>query len=462
MDCSVFTSRFAASLVWRLFVCLMLAGRVPLAENVYLVKDISWPFPSSGSDPQRLIDANGVCFFYAIQNVTLVQLWKSNATSAGTTKVFDDILGPYLLAHSNGAVFFAHNDGTHGVELWKTDGTVAGTGMVKDLYPGHPTTHSNPQWLTPYKRALFFGAVDASGSGYHLWRSDGTASGTVIVKRFPSRWAGIWSPVDERMTVAGNTLFFPADDGVHGFELWKSDGTGSGTVMVRDIAPYGGPGPHHLTDVNGTLFFVSSAVGASGLWKSDGTSQGTVLVRGIGTPTELTNVNGTLFFAAEGGTTGHDLWKSDGTASGTVMVKSMEITPDVSYFTSMNGLLFFTTSYGHLWKSNGTAAGTVRVRTTSPVPLSCYYLTAVNGALFFSASSSPYGRELWKSDGTDAGTVMVKDIDPGSGSSGPEQVTRIGNRLFFSARDSVHGRELWVVDGIPNRSISAVPNWTRY
>lgn len=442
-------------------VCLGMICRPAVAENVYLVKDISWPFAGSGSDPHGMIDANGVCYFYANQNAS--QLWKSNGTSAGTTKVFDGILGAHLLAYSNGLVFFQHQDGTHGVELWKTNGTVAGTALVKDLFPAYPTSDSNPQWLTPYKGALFFAAVDASGSGYHLWRSDGTASGTVIVKRFPSRWAGIWSPVDERMTVAGNTLFFPADDGVHGFELWKSDGTGSGTVMVRDIAPYGGSEPHHLTDVNGTLFFVSSAVGAaSGLWKSDGTSQGTVLVRGIGTPTELTNVNGTLFFAAEGGTTGHDLWKSDGTASGTVMVKSMEITPDVSYFTSMNGLLFFTTSYGHLWKSNGTAAGTVRVRTTSPVPLSCYYLTAVNGALFFSASSSPYGRELWKSDGTDAGTVMVKDIDPGSGSSGPEQVTRIGNRLFFSARDSVHGRELWVVDGIPNPTAATARNWDEY
>ena len=60
----------------------------------------------------------------------------------------------------------------------------------------------------------------------------------------------------------------------HGFELWKSDGTSGGTVMVKDIDP-----------------------GATG-----------------SIPSYLTNVNGTLFFAANDGTHGYELWKSDGTS----------------------------------------------------------------------------------------------------------------------------------------------------
>ena len=39
------------------------------------------------------------------------------------------------------------------------------------------------------------------------------------------------------LTGVGGTLFFTADDGIHGRELWKSDGTRAGTVLVKDIHP---------------------------------------------------------------------------------------------------------------------------------------------------------------------------------------------------------------------------------
>ena len=68
-----------------------------------------------------------------------------------------------------------------------------------------------------------------------LWKSDGTAAGTVMVKDInldPYSWGG--SP--RNLTDVNGTLFFAADDDVHGFELWKSDGTADGTVMVREIS----------------------------------------------------------------------------------------------------------------------------------------------------------------------------------------------------------------------------------
>ena len=65
-----------------------------------------------------------------------------------------------------------------------------------------------------------------------------------------------------------------------GTELWKSDGTESGTVLVEDINPGGSSFPQYLTNVAGTLFFFAND-GNSGqeLWKSDGTATGTVLVK---------------------------------------------------------------------------------------------------------------------------------------------------------------------------------------
>ena len=62
------------------------------------------------------------------------------------------------------------------------------------------------------------------------------------------------------LTNVNGTLFFAANDGTHGYELWKSDGTAAGTVLVKDINPGGstGSGPQSLTNVNGTLFFTAN------------------------------------------------------------------------------------------------------------------------------------------------------------------------------------------------------------
>lgn len=85
------------------------------------------------------------------------------------------------------------------------------------------------------------------------------------------------------LTNVGGTLYFQANDGTSGFELWKSDGTETGTVRVKDIWP--GPSSSYayfLTDVGGTLYFMASdGTSGSELWKSDGTEAGTVRVKDI-------------------------------------------------------------------------------------------------------------------------------------------------------------------------------------
>jgi ELWxxDGT repeat protein len=271
------------------------------------------------------------------------------------------------------------------------------------------------------------------------------------------------SPPRHLLNVDG-TLFFTADDGTSGEELWKSDGTEAGTQLVEDINPDGGSILHSpgLTNVGGTLFFsADDGTNGSELWKSDGTEAGTQLVKDVNSDGsaslfELTNVDGTLFFGADDGASGRELWKSDGTEAGTQRVK--DINPDgnsvsaLSSLTNVDGTLFFGADDGasgrELWKSDGTEAGTQRVKDINPDGDSRpRHLLNVDGTLFFSADDGESNTELWKSDGTEAGTQLVKDIASGSSFSSPEGLTALNGTLFFSAEDNFDGRELWKSDG---------------
>jgi ELWxxDGT repeat protein len=351
-------------------------------------------------------------------------------------------------------------------------GVLSGTPfLVKDINPG--TGNSNPTNLVNVNGTLFFTA-STPGLGVELWRSDGTAAGTVLVKDVV---AGTGSSNPAQLTNVNGTLFFTVDDGVNGRELWKSDGTAAGTVLVKDINPGSGSGfsfllTDTLLNLNGTLFFTANdGVNGVELWKSDGTAAGTVMVRDIragansSSPAELTEMNGTLFFTASDGISGTELWKSDGTAAGTLLVKDISSGGSTGFIqagglTNVNGTLFFAAGNPEveLWKSDGTAAGTVLVANLNGA-LNSFprELTNVNGTLFFTAATLTNGTELLKSDGTAAGTVVVKDIVAGTGGSSPDSLTYVGGKLFFRVFDSVIGQTLWVSDGTAAGTLQLAP-----
>jgi ELWxxDGT repeat protein len=278
------------------------------------------------------------------------------------------------------------------------------------------------------------------------------------------------------LTNVSNTLFFAANDGTSGMELWKTDGTESGTKLVKDINPGSSSSSiGYLIRVYNTLFFVANnGINGTELWKSDGTTAGTVMVKDIrpgsmgGNPSALADVNGILYFAADDGVNGVELWKSDGTTAGTVMVKDISPFSGCSYpqaLANINGTLFFSATDGikgmELWKSNGTAAGTVIVKDIWNGSFGSYPsdLTDVNGTLFFAASNGVKGTELWKSDGTAAGTIMVKDIWNGAGDSYPYYLKNINGIVYFIADNGSAGFELWKSDGTTAGTVMVRDIW---
>ncbi len=453
---------------------LVLAGmtlfggpRPALAQATFLLRDINPG--SAASNPSSIVVMNQVGYFAASDPVNGNELWRSDGTSAGTYLVADIRPGsgssmPLGLAVLGDRLYFRADDGTHGIELWSSDGTEAGTALVRDMSSG--PSDSMPAQLTPAGTTLFLQACESS-HGCELWRSDGTAGGTVMVKDINP---GTASSSPWGLAAFGDGILFVGTTVASGSEPWRSDGTLAGTVMVKDINPgwaSSGPGwafpGAFLTSLDGKVYFAANdGVLGREMWATDGTSVGTALVAdvnpgfGSSNPGPPAVVAGAIYFQAYEPVLGAELWRSDGTPGGSSRVIDLNPGAYSSYpqlLTQSGGSLFFRGGerfiYGdELRRTDGTAAGTICVKDIAPGYLSDgapESLLDVDGTLFFTAVGAyAQGRELWKSDGTDAGTVLVADINPGSAASGISSFVRLGSRVIFAANDGTHGTELWI------------------
>jgi ELWxxDGT repeat protein len=334
-----------------------------------------------------LAPIGGNVLFAANDVATGVEVWITDGTSVGTQRLKD--INPATGAGSfpsgfaavgSGVVFSADN-GVNGRELWITDGTSVGTKLLKDIVPG--AASSGPQQITSVGAVAYFSADDGS-NGWEPWITDGTAAGTRLVKNInagtgPVNGPSITFPPNSNpfgFTALGSFVLFSADDGKHGTELWRTDGTDAGTTLVKDI---------------NTIIAPDSGGGVGGSY-----------------PIRLTEVGGKVFFAAEDGVTaGGGLWATDGTAAGTVAVPLaglVDASPNVGNLVAAGGRLFFTAeknSQRVLLETDGTLPGTATIELGPGYPtgfagFNAAALASDGRRLYFAVDDAVHGKELWE------------------------------------------------------------------
>ncbi len=382
---------------------------------------------------------------------------------AGTGKSDSSPSAPVSL---NGTIYFAADNGKSGRELWQLDGD-GKPSLVIDVNPGRASSHISN--LSSVNGKLFFTAYSPlTGSG--LWTSDGTAIGTTFLQRvsvmgLPEKPGSF--------KALGNEVFFTGFAPGSGVELWKSDGTAAGTVLVKDIFPGmtynpddrtlspNSSSPSDFVEFNGELYFAATEdVHGRELWKTDGTVSGTILVADLYPGVNqyyydqpfssyvrgLVVHNNKLYFSAARAT-GWKMWRSDGTSEGSIPFTNSVATPFYAGPTFVGNAMYFIGNRDELWTSNGTKASTRLVKDlnsslSAPFPSQ---LTAVGDQLYFVANDPANGTELWRSDGTAEGTNPVADLNPGAADSNPQELTIADGMLFLTAETTASGRELYRV-----------------
>ncbi len=260
------------------------------------------------------------------------------------------------------------------------------------------------------------------------------------------------------ITSVGDKAFFAGGtDFDSGEELWVSDGTPEGTVMVKDINPgYVPSAPSQMISFKGKLFFSAyTAQFGQELWTSDGTAAGTVMVKDLSTndggsdPRYLTVFKDHLYFrTSQGG-----FYKSDGTAAGTILLEQ-------NAYYIVNGIkdggnyLYYTTNNPNEFKrTDGTIVNTITVPEPEDENVNFHSFHVAGGQLFvFMASQSQHIVELYVYDENTTSWKLLKAVHaPMYGDHEIDNFTAVGTRLFFSLRADYgydnYTDQLWVSDG---------------
>ncbi|MCC9606607.1 hypothetical protein LOC68_17015 [Blastopirellula sp. JC732] len=367
-----------------------------------------------------------------------IDRWDPQATRLGSAAPFaiNAPISDYLLV---GDLYYFISERS----LWRTDGTAAGT--IR-LLPAS----SNVQSLFDYQGTLVISTASS------LYKSDGTVAGTQRIRN-------IRVIANSFHDVNGTLLFF-ADDLEHGYEPFTSDLTTDGTKVFIDVnegSERSIGNDHSFQASDGTLYFLATTE-ETGLemWKSDGTVDGTMLIKdiydgpesGVWGGTRFVELNGEVYFTAQTDVAAQQFWKTDGTAEGTKPAHgqtSEYVTFSTKRLTDGQYVYYVANDYYfELRRTDGTPNGSTTIPLNLPTGRRISDLVTIfHGEIYFTSySSEKKTLEVWKLDATTGNSVYLADVGP---YSFRYSTLEVGEFLYFRAYDATYGMELWRTDGTP-------------
>ncbi len=416
------------------------------------------PLTTDHSSPTSFVQLNDQVLFTAYTPQTGYELWKTKGIQNDVQLVMDIWPGGlgnhthHRIVHGN-RMFFGAED-VQGWELWTTDGTTDGTYRVRDIFPG--SVSSLPNNFFVVNSAVYFWARNDQYID-QLWTTDGTEAGTIPV-------VTVGPPVAETLITAGGFTYF-YNNQLNGADLMRTDGTQSGTVLVAHFASVGlAPGAFCLS---GTGIYFSADDGTSGLelWRVDTVTYTIGRVKDIypgsspSSPRAYQDMNGLLYFSADDGIHGHELWVTDGSESGTSLVA--DISPGLpgsspGFPAVFQDKLYFSAedpAHGReLWRSGGDASSTTLVLDIEPGadPSNPQGLIVAQNRLFFKAIDLG----LWSiAEGGQPTRAPFNDLFQLNFMSW--NLFPFGSIILFAGVTPQHSAELWAIDFRQDQFLSA-------
>ena len=500
-----------------------------------LLKDIL-PGSSNGIDQgSQFALVNEKVLFTARDNVHGTEIWTTDGTSAGTQLVKDIFPGiesseiVKMTSMNDFVIFAAKEDYNAYHSLWKSDGTEVGTIKVKNIDLNKDYGYNTMEFI-PINNKIYFQGADKTINGIEIWETDGTTENTKFTVDINHSGSSSPNAKLRYLTPLNDKFIMMCSNGFNGLEPFITDGTFGGTQMIKDLFPgynssLGSMGAFdddkfYFKKVGDYVFFGAND-GSRGfeLFRTDGTEQGTNLLKDIalGSASSLTSdllfmeYNDIFYFKADDKIHGGEIWRTDGTEAGTYMLKDIYPGPNhgiqtsnnkhgINHYAVVNGFLYFNAKDGTenaIWRTDGTENGTVKAisipsagnNDSGPIILNglddkLYFLTNPdnhyepltlnvsdgtqsnittlgtwlaegyfenniihNNELYFFVRDG-WDLALMKTDGTINGTKMVK-----SGIAREIKIRHTGScedYIYFSVGPAVFGaKELWRSDGTP-------------
>src|SRR6185295_659257 len=504
--------------VWSLFFLAFAAASAAQAQP-RLVVDLNRERARIESPPglEGSLEHDGVRYFIGHDPQHGEEIWRTDGTRGGTYRLIDLCPGTCggeieLLSTVRGTLYFLGSDGEHGREVWGTDGTVGGEKRLIDAC-AEPCWNFSTGWAEwrgefwvllestsdpipvlwasdgtregtrpvanlctdlsfcrsyPDDPSSFLGGPDPSGQGLLLWtlaedsrsslfRTDGTAAGTVLLHRF----GGLLSAKDgSKVTPASFTTHFgriartaaEASDPLYfldGRSLWTSDGTPSGTHLVRSLEGLVQYEFLQSSEVVGGIFYATFY--ANEWLRSDGTAEGTFLLGPVVTESGVRVARiGNSAFAL----TYREIWRTGGTPQTTFPFEGPvgEILHVVEQPDRLIVMSREQTEGPFLWTTDGTPAGTRRIQLGDGPSLDPHVMAAFEDGVLVSRGDF---RGLWRVDDTGAERLM-HDFQIRNGGSGPNDQIVLDNRLLFFSLANARRANLFSSDGTAAGTI-AIP-----